>query len=450
MTLTLQPGPLTGIDAHLKEVEPNVVFDTTPDFIAYYWTFNGLSSEGRSLIRFDLSQLPSNAVVIDAKLSLYHNPTGSSAGHYGVNESVLKMVTSPWSESTVTWATQPLTTNYLIDTLETSTTATQNYLNIDVTPQVSQWCQNPSSNYGWMIEPVIKSTYRSMKFASSDNSNSAIRPKLVITYDTLSNPVVPCPNYTFNQITICEGDSALLQGAYQKTAGLYFDTLTNVSNQDSIKVTALHTIMPYVGVKTFHICHGDSIWLAGAYQTVTGFYIEYLSTILGCDSIIHNQLEVTKLDNTTTLNGIVLSANQSGATYQWVDCELGMTPIAGATQQTYTPSINGSYAVIIQKNGCIAISPCTHVSGIKVQENGNNDHFNLIPNPADETVNVLLTGETGSVVIEVYNADGQLVYTNSYILPGSIKVNLTGMSSGVYLIRANTGEKIYSQRLVKR
>lgn len=57
------------------------------------------------------------------------------------------------------------------------------------------------------------------------------------------------------------------------------------------------------------------------------------------------------IDVTVGQVGPTLSANNSGATYQWVDCDNGNAPITGATSQSFTPSNSGNYAVIITEGG---------------------------------------------------------------------------------------------------
>jgi len=59
------------------------------------------------------------------------------------------------------------------------------------------------------------------------------------------------------------------------------------------------------------------------------------------------------IDTTLSLNDNTLMANQSGATYQWLDCNNNFAEIAGATNQTFTATQNGSYAVEITLNNCI-------------------------------------------------------------------------------------------------
>ena len=95
-----------------------------------------------------------------------------------------------------------------------------------------------------------------------------------------------------NAQTICDGDSLLIHGVYQSTAGVYIDTFTAVSGCDSIATFTLsiesHPLYP----QAIQICVGDSSFLQGAWQTTSGVYLDTLSSALGCDSIIQTTLNV--------------------------------------------------------------------------------------------------------------------------------------------------------------
>jgi hypothetical protein len=63
-----------------------------------------------------------------------------------------------------------------------STTSSQSYLNIDITSLMQDIWANPTTSYGIGMRQVVEQTYRSMKFGSSDNPDSALWPKLYICY----------------------------------------------------------------------------------------------------------------------------------------------------------------------------------------------------------------------------------------------------------------------------
>jgi hypothetical protein len=161
------------------------------------WTVNGIKATKRGLIKFDLDQLPSNAEIVNAKLSLYHLPYTDQywpmSNLSGSNEVYLKRVTTDWSENVVTWNTQPETTDENQVILPESSSRTQDYLDVDVTELTKKMFVS-GLNYGFMIQLVTEEYYRSMIFCSSEHSNSNYHPKLVIDYKISDSKQAPISN----------------------------------------------------------------------------------------------------------------------------------------------------------------------------------------------------------------------------------------------------------------
>lgn len=185
-----------------------------------------------------------------------------------------------------------------------------------------------------------------------------------VTYTIDSNAV--CPLFTTNttvtihatntiaqNASICQGDSIFLAGAFQTAAGVYVDSLTNVNNCDSIVSTTL-TVNPITTTQiNDSICQGDSILLGGVFQTVAGTYYDTLQSSTMCDSIIETILAVNALPVITTSNdtnvcpGINVNIAAFGAnTYVW-DNSLGagqnhnVMPIATTTYIVTGTDTNG-------------------------------------------------------------------------------------------------------------
>ncbi|MNJ90972.1 Beta-propeller repeat protein [compost metagenome] len=134
---------------------------------------------------------------------------------------------------------------------------------------------------------------------------------------------------------------------------------------------------------------------------------------------------------TTTLNGITISATTSGATYQWINCGTGNTPIAGATSQSFTATANGTYAVIVTQNGCSATSACVTISTVGLEDLTKN-LFTLYPNPNNGTFKIVTEVRS---TITITNAAGQLVATKS-LESGEQIIELKDVESGVYFVSA--------------
>ncbi len=81
--------------------------------------------------------------------------------------------------------------------------------------------------------------------------------------------------------------------------------------------------------------------------------------------------------------------------------------ITGATNQSYTATSNGSYALLITDRGCTSSSICISVTSTSVDEL-NKDGMVIYPNPSNSNFGLLfLKFKT----INIYNVTGQLVMT---------------------------------------
>ena len=188
-TLTLQPGPSDGKDALIRDDFPDTNFGNDVNITSNAWTVEGNPCVLRSPIRFDLTAIPATATILSATLSLYCNIySGIYQLQYGDNESYLLRITENWDENSITWVNQPNTTLQSKVHLSSSTSETEDYPNIDVTLPVQEMVLDPSLNYGWMLQLVTEELYRSMVFASSDNSEETWRPKLVVIYRNCPGP----------------------------------------------------------------------------------------------------------------------------------------------------------------------------------------------------------------------------------------------------------------------
>ena len=102
--------------------------------------------------------------------------------------------------------------------------------------------------------------------------------------------------------TICSVDTVVWRGinCFQPQAGnyTYYDSLLTSSGCDSIYELHLRVKQSYnIALPPDTICADDSIFFAGRYVNQSGIYLDTMSTIDQCDSIIY--LELTVLDTTS-------------------------------------------------------------------------------------------------------------------------------------------------------
>ncbi len=74
------------------------------------------------------------------------------------------------------------------------------------------------------------------------------------------------------------------------------------------------------------------------------------------------------IDNTVSVSGGTITANQLVAAYQWLDCDNAFAPISGEVNQSFNPTLGGNYAVQITVQGCFTTSACTLIDFTGLEE----------------------------------------------------------------------------------
>jgi hypothetical protein len=146
------------------------------------WTFGGNEGTIRGFLEFDLSDLPPNAIIQDAYLSLYSPDEPDPQFHSGVNNSTLRRVTEEWHENTVTYNNQPSTTAENQIFLSGSTSEYQDYININVTEMVKDMHVDPSNSYGFMLSLETEEPLSRLGFVQGEYHDVMKHPKLEICY----------------------------------------------------------------------------------------------------------------------------------------------------------------------------------------------------------------------------------------------------------------------------
>lgn len=176
----------------------------------------------------------------------------------------------------------------------------------------------------------------------------------------------------------------------------------------------------------------DAYVLNGEVYTVTGTYTQIFTNSVGCDSILTLNLTINEVsDLTVSVSELSITATNNNATYQWVDCDNGNTPISGAIAQTFTATANGNYAVELTENGCVATSNCVAITTVSTNELS--QHVIMVmPNPT-KGVFTLKADVTG-LSYNLMDSQGRLIssgVTTEYQTAFSIE----NEADGVYFLR---------------
>ncbi len=259
---------------------------------------------------------------------------------------------------------------------------------------------------------------------------------------------VPYPTAHTTTASICQGDSIYLGGAYQTVNGNYVDTLATISGCDSVLTTVLSVGTSYNYINNIDICQGDSVMIGGTYYSSPGVVLETLQTVLGCDSTVTNIIQYLQPDVTVaqSTDGVTLTANASGVSYQWLDCDNGNAPISGATNQSFTATTNGNYAVQITENGCSDVSACIEVNSVGIAE-VSQFGFNVYPNPTKDVFNFTFDGQN-ELTIELNDLNGKILWSET-TEDGSGSINVSNYAVGTYLLKVTNGTTEEVIRVVK-
>jgi hypothetical protein len=240
------------------------------------------------------------------------------------------------------------------------------------------------------------------------------------------NPVYQVPV----NLSICQGDSAFLGGAWRTASGVFIDSLSSTAGCDSVVNTTLLVSPVHVTPAQQTICRGDSVFLGGAWRFVPGIYADTLSTGSGCDSLLLTTLNVFAVDTSVTVTNNTLTANLANVSYQWIDC-LTNQAIPTETGRSFTPLVNGVYAVAITDQGCTDTSGCHVISNISLNEIFLRS-LTYHPNPTRDFVRVSFGGQRGTTTISVIDLTGKQVAVKNYGNTDAANVDLSELPSGEY------------------
>ncbi len=269
--------------------------------------------------------------------------------------------------------------------------------------------------------------------ANALGCDSVITINLTVNSSTSSFlPAVACASYT------------LPGGTVVSVGGVYMDTIMNAAGCDSVITVSLNLNQPSATSQSITAC--DSYFSpAGNTYTASGTYMDTLLNVTGCDSVITTTLVINTVNTGTTLVGATLSANANGATYQWIDCNNGNAPIAGETNQTYSPAVNGNYAVIVTENSCTDTSACVNVLSVGLSEVALQD-VSVYPNPFTETF-IIENCPVNSKVI-VTDAQGNVVLSTTSNST-RVQIDLSHNAAGIYFVEVIFGDQTLRNKAVK-
>lgn len=172
---------------------------------------------------------------------------------------------------------------------------------------------------------------------------------------------------------------------------------------------------------------------SGTNYSQSGIVYDTIPNGAGYDSIIQVNLTIIP-DVGITLTGLLLTANASNASYQWVDCANNFSFVTDSINQTFFLSEpSGNYAVIVNSNGCIDTSDCFIYDVASLTQLDNEKNIVIYPSPTYDEIHVSTQKPLTNAEIAVYDIQGKEIYHQDLPHFTSVKVKLVG-DAGVYFV----------------
>lgn len=196
-------------DVELKAEKDAVLWSLRPDsnYGQEIWLFIqggvGFEDRARSLLEFDLSQLPyAEEMVDEAFLRLWVLPDTEyiPGGHAGVFRSA-----EAWDESTVTWNNMP-SEDRSTTRIEVLPPHPEIWFEVDITPIVYSWLYEDAENHGVFVEVPDGTPTAFPLFASREYGDTGKTPRLYIKYPSgVSEEDIPGEPISLQVVSVSNG-----------------------------------------------------------------------------------------------------------------------------------------------------------------------------------------------------------------------------------------------------
>jgi parallel beta-helix repeat protein len=253
------------------------------------WTRNTYGSGGTntwecdSLIKFDISSIPSDATIVSAELKIYYyfwmdsNPAGRPLNLY--------RITSDWNEETLTWNNQPSIASH--PTTNAIVPSSYGWMNWDVTDDVQSFIDGTNPNYGWEIKDETywgASNIPYTFFKTKENGSNIpyllieiASPDVVYVDDdyTTSTPgwQIDCFDVIQDGIeVVSEG------GTVNVYNGIYYENVIIDKTINLIGENRENTIIDGGG-------SGNVVFISADWVSISGFCIQYSQNSVGYSGI---------------------------------------------------------------------------------------------------------------------------------------------------------------------
>ncbi len=191
--------------------------------------------------------------------------------------------------------------------------------------------------------------------------------------------------------------------------------------------------------------NGTTTTLSGLTPGTNAFTV---TNSAGCtsaaSSVVINPPPTTPPTPVITQVGGVLYSNAATGN-QWYN-QSGA--IGGATNQSFTITVNGDYYVIVTVGGCPSdTSNIIHVTNAGIAFNEIAQAISIFPNPVTNEVNIAIANNKDILTVVVLNTIGEVIYTNHIM--DKLRISTENFPEGMYVLKLSNGTTSICRKIIK-
>ena len=255
-------------------------------------------------------------------------------------------------------------------------------------------------------------------------------------------------------IDIGPSNEILITGSFMDSCdfdpqgGQYFLRSTNLTTEDVFYAKLRICVNSYDTISA-SACFSYTVPSGSYFVLNSGVYSDVIPNASYCDSLLTINVTINTVDATVSPNGNSLTANATGANYQWLDCGNNFAILPGETLQTFSPVLSGNYAVAVTQNGCTDTSACSLVT--ELQQENSLRKFRIFPNPASEEFTIEAPGNHSLLQFSISDLRGKLLFCQQ--LPSTqFHVIRPSLPDGIYFasIRSENEEGVITRFVIQK
>ncbi len=303
---------------------------------------------------------------------------------------------------------------------------------------------NAESVNGFVVNPNTRVTFITGFFSSTvnfDPSGGNVSLTANGGNDAYMLKLTQCDATSFDfDETAC--GSYDFNGTVYTESGIYEALLTSIAGCDSLVTVNLEVFES--SFSDVFLSTTDVITYNDVLYSQSGNYTQTVQNVNGCDSIIYIEVFILEDGWTLQVEGGDITHHVIGQSYQWVDCNNNNAPIPGATEQAFSPTQSGNYAVIVYGNEGQAMSDCVEFTFVGIEEESA-ANVKVYPNPFNDIITVDID-ETNALYI-ITDISGRRVKEG---MLNQRQLSLNELNSGTYTLQVYTSQSNFALKIVKQ